>query len=55
MLFQVELLDAFPTEEEAFRWLFTPVKTLGNRTPIEMLAEGGQEAIMDILRKERNV
>ncbi len=53
MTFQVELLDVFPTEEKAFRWLFTPVPALGNRTPIEMLAEGGQEAVMDILRKLR--
>lgn len=53
MVFQVELMDVFDTEEKAFRWLFTPIQTLGNRTPIEMIAEGGHEAVMDILRKEK--
>jgi len=51
IIFQSALMDVFDSEEKAFRWLFTPIQTLGNRTPIEMLTEGGQEAVMDVLRK----
>lgn len=52
MTFQIKLLNAFDHDEvKAFRWLFIPIYTLGNRTPIEMIAEGGHEAVNEILQK----
>lgn len=48
---QVMLLEIFEDEGEAFRWLFTPLEHFSNMTPIELLAIGEKDTVMDILRK----
>lgn len=55
MNLQIALLDVFANDEsKAFQWLFTPIPTLGNRTPIEMVHDGGINAVIDILEKKKD-
>lgn len=50
---QCLLLDVFNDEKRAFKWLFTPLNSLG-RTPMEIIACGEKEAILLILETQKN-
>jgi len=46
----------FGDEQKASHWLATPLALLGNRSPVQVLARGGTEAIDEILtRIEYNI
>lgn len=50
--FQILLLEINDQDEtKAFRWLFTPLECLNNRTPLEVMSDGGRERIIDILER----
>lgn len=57
MKLHITLLEVFGEEESgqalALQWLFTPVIAFGNRTPIEMIHDGGIETVRITLERAR--
>lgn len=49
---QIKILQANNDDEvKAFRWLFTPIRCLNDRTPMEVISDGGRDRILQILEE----